>query len=188
MSEYVTVSQLASELNVSVHRVYRRIYRGDIKADYVHSRYPHYVIARDEVQRFKDAGGMKAMNRCTSASTRSWPCPKWPCAAVSPPNASAGCVLRGSCGTNAMGHGAGTASGRTLLRLSSPDFPLTLTGDTTSLVVVSASSVGLLTLKPFRRQSWGLFRFRSIPGKPPLTAPGEAALAGGSPLSEGRSR
>ncbi len=62
MSEYVTVSQLASELNVSVHRVYRRIYRGDIKADYVHSRYPHYVIARDEVQRFKDAGGMKAMN------------------------------------------------------------------------------------------------------------------------------
>jgi excisionase family DNA binding protein len=62
MSETVTVSQLAAELGVSVHRIYRRIYRGDLAAGFVHSRYGHFEISREEVERFKADGGVDSIN------------------------------------------------------------------------------------------------------------------------------
>jgi excisionase family DNA binding protein len=55
---FLTVGEVAEILGLSKYQVYRRIARGNLKAQRAHDNNVHYVVAREDVDAYVAAGGI----------------------------------------------------------------------------------------------------------------------------------
>lgn len=53
----LTVQEAAERLGCTIHKVYRRIYRGDLPAELVQTQWAHYRITEADLEAYIAAGG-----------------------------------------------------------------------------------------------------------------------------------
>lgn len=60
-----TVVEIAEKLGISIHQVYRRINRGDLKATQVRIKNMHYRVTADDLDAYIAAGGGEVLTPVT---------------------------------------------------------------------------------------------------------------------------